>query len=64
MITHMFGDSSSDSRDTCGCVLILEMSTKNALTNPDYAKGTKGKKKNISLFLNHLLIYYLNCRRR
>ena len=45
MITHMFGDSSSDSRDTCGCVLILEMSTKNALTNPDYAKGTKGKKK-------------------
>ncbi|KAI9552417.1 hypothetical protein GHT06_022783 [Daphnia sinensis] len=38
MITHMFGDSSSDSRRTCGCVLVLEMSTKNALTNEDYAK--------------------------
>ncbi|EFX78014.1 hypothetical protein DAPPUDRAFT_305287 [Daphnia pulex] len=38
MITHLFGDSSSDSRRTCGCVLILEMSTKNALTSQDYSK--------------------------
>ena len=40
MITHLFGDSSADYRKTCGCVLILEMSTKGALTTPDYAKGS------------------------
>lgn len=39
MISHMFGDSSTEERRTCGSVLILEMSTKNALTTPSYAKG-------------------------
>lgn len=56
MITHMFGDSSSDSRRTCGCVLILEMSTKNALTNEDYAKGSYLKNEwNCSICISHAL---------
>lgn len=38
MITHLFGDSTENHR-SCGCVLILEMSTKHALTTSDYIKG-------------------------
>jgi len=38
MITHLSSQSDSTSAHTCGCVVILEMSTKNSLTTPEYCK--------------------------
>lgn len=61
MISHLFGDSSSEHRKTCGCVLILEMSSKNALTSPDYAKGIKSINMICCFFSSQFdLIYILN----
>jgi len=37
MISHL-SDQSDSAAPTCGCVLILEMSTKNSLTTPEYCK--------------------------
>ena len=38
MITNMYGDKNG-LREKCGCVVILGMSTKNALTNQEYSEG-------------------------
>lgn len=51
MITHLSSQSDSTSAHTCGCVVILEMSTKNSLTTPEYCKGIRQLKGN-ALHLN------------
>ena len=43
MISHL--SDQSDSTRTCGCVVILEMSTKNSLTTPEYCKGIRLQNK-------------------
>ena len=51
MIKHL-SESDSTSSHTCGCVVILEMSTKDSLTTPEYCKGIRqyGKTFKLSIF--------------
>ena len=53
MIAHLFGDEAGSKRSTCGVVLITEMSTRNALTTPEYSKGS-------TIFIFDLIQYFLN----
>lgn len=43
MVSHLFGDPAVSKRANCGVVLVTEMSTRNALTTPDYSKGDEPK---------------------